>query len=403
MGEPVAGLLRKREDPRQASALELFFDLSFILGLTLLSRRLFHDLTWGNTFETLILFAGAYWIWIATAWATDWYNPNHLIIKGLILGIMFVGLVMVSAIPSAFGGRGFMFAGAYVLVHFARGAVLLTLLRGHPLRQRSLLILIWFAISAVPWLVGAFRPGPERVVLWLVALTIDYGIAWLGWPTPGLGRVPDESLRNVGEHLSERYQQVFIIALGEAILVSGLAYANAGITAVRTLAFGLAFLNVVLLWRGYLIPGDLRIGGILDQNRPRLAVTVALCHAMVIAGTLLTAVGNEVLVAEPLGDPKGAWVMLIVGGAALFLFGRIMYHVAVFHRLPWPGFAGLAILGLLSPVLLLLQPLSISLVTITALFGAVAVDILLIRRAVRQGRLTTAEGTPLAIGQDDER
>lgn len=75
-GDRVATLLRKREDPRQASALELFFDLSFILGLTLLSRRLIHDLTWGNTFETLILFAGAYWIWIATAWATDWYNPT---------------------------------------------------------------------------------------------------------------------------------------------------------------------------------------------------------------------------------------------------------------------------------------------------------------------------------------
>ncbi|MEU5784641.1 hypothetical protein [Micromonospora lupini] len=65
--------------------------------------------------------------------------------------------------------------------------------------------------------------------------------------------------------------------------------------------------------------------------------------------------------------------------------------------------AGLAILGLLRPVLLLLQPLSISLVTITALFGAVAVDVLLIRRAVRQGRLTTSEGTPLAIDRDGER
>ncbi|MFE9193017.1 low temperature requirement protein A [Micromonospora sp. NPDC007208] len=389
-GNRVAGLLRKREHPRQASALELFFDLSFILGLTLLSRRLFHDLTWGNAFETLILFAGVYWIWIATAWATDWYNPNQLIIKGLILSIMFIGLVMVAAIPNAFGAHGFIFAGAYVLVHLLRGAVLLTLLRGHPLQQRSLLIMIWFAISGVPWLVGAFRPEDERVVLWLVALAIDYGIAWLGWPTPGLGRVPDESLRNVGEHLSERYQQVFIIALGEAILVSGLAYASAEITALRTLAFGLAFLNVVLLWRGYLIPGDLRIGSILDQNRPRMAVSVALCHAMVIGGTLLTAVGNEVLVTDPLSDPQGAWVMLMVGGAVLFLIGRIVYHLLVFHRLPWPGLVGLAILGLLSPVLLLFQPLIISLVTNAALFGAVAVDLVLIRRSVRQGRLNTS-------------
>ncbi|MCG5440980.1 low temperature requirement protein A [Micromonospora foliorum] len=386
----MAGLLRKREHPRQASALELFFDLSFILGLTLLSRRLFHDLSWGNAFETLILFAGVYWIWIATAWATDWYNPNQLIIKGLVLSIMFIGLMMVAAIPNAFGAHGFIFAGAYVLVHVLRGAVLLTLLRGHPLQQRSLLIMIWFTISAVPWLVGAFRPEDERVVLWLVALAIDYGIAWLGWPTPGLGRVPDESLRNVGEHLSERYQQVFIIALGEAILVSGLAYASAEITGLRTLAFGLAFLNVVLLWRGYLIPGDLRIGGILDQNRPRMAVSVALCHAMVIGGTLLTAVGNEVLVSDPLGDPQGAWVMLMVGGAVLFLIGRITYHLLVFHRLPWPGLVGLAILGLLTPVLLLFQPLIISLVTNAALFGAVAVDLVLIRRSVRQGRLTTS-------------
>ncbi|MGW4461561.1 low temperature requirement protein A [Micromonospora sp. NPDC004704] len=402
-GNLAARLLRKPEHPRQASALELFFDLAFILGLTLLSRRLFHELSWGNTLQTLILFAGVYWIWIATAWATDWYNPNEPIIKGLVLGIMFVGLVMVAAIPAAFGEHGFIFAGAYVFVHFGRGVVLYSLLRGHPLQHRSLLILIWFLISGVPWLVGAFLPETERMVLWLVALAIDYGIAWLGWPTPGLGRVPEESLRNVGEHLSERYQQVFIIALGEVILVSGLAYASAGITVLRTLALGLTFLNVVLLWRGYLIPGDLRIGGILDQSRPRLAVSVALCQAMVLGGTLLTAVGNEVLIAEPLGEPQGAWVMLIVGGAALFLIGRISYHVSVFHRLPWPGVVGLAILGLLSPVLLLLQPLSISLVTNLALFGAVAADIYLIRRAVREGRITTSEGTPLSIKRDDKR
>lgn len=135
-----------------------------------------------------------------------------------------------------------------------------------------------------------------------------------------------------------------------------------------------------------------------------MAVSVALCHATVIGGTLLTAVGNEVLITEPLGQPQGAWVMLMVGGAVLFLVGRIMYHLLVYQRLPWPGLVGLGILGLLSPVMLLFQPLIIALVTNAALFGAVAVDLYLIRKAVRQGRLITpSEGTPLAPGRDDKR
>ncbi|MGC5017145.1 low temperature requirement protein A [Micromonospora sp. DT47] len=40
---------------------------------------------------------------------------------------------------------------------------------------------------------------------------------------PGLGRTPKSKLPNVAEHLSERYRQFFIIALGELILVTGLA------------------------------------------------------------------------------------------------------------------------------------------------------------------------------------
>ncbi|WP_329103159.1 low temperature requirement protein A [Micromonospora sp. NBC_01699] len=382
-GHQAARLFRKREHPHQASALELFFDLAFIFALNLLTRRLFDNLSWINLLQTLILFAGIYWIWIATAWSTDWYNPNEPVIRGLVLSVMFVGLVMSAAVPTAFGPHGLIFAGAYVFVHLGRGALLLSLLRGHPLQRRSLLVAIWFAVSAVPWLVGAFVPGTARVVLWLIALGIDYGIAWLGWPTPWLGKVPDENLRNVGEHLSERYQQVFIIALGEVVLVNGLAYASTGIRPATTVAFALSFLTVVLLWRGYLVPGGLRIGGILDQNRPRMAVSVAFCHAVVLAGALLTAVGNEVLITEPTTGADERWVMLIVGGAALFLVGRFMFHVAVFRRLPWPGLVGLGILGGLVPVLLRLPPIGVSAITSVALAGAIAVDILLIRRDER--------------------
>ncbi|MEV4117264.1 hypothetical protein [Micromonospora sp. NPDC049645] len=48
--------------------------------------------------------------------------------------------------------------------------------------------------------------------------------------------------------------------------------------------------------------------------------------------------------------------------------------------------------------------MTISLVTNAALFGAVAVDVYLIRRAVREGRLTTSsKGTPLAVERDQKR
>ncbi|MFK3983923.1 low temperature requirement protein A [Micromonospora sp. NPDC050397] len=381
-GNQGTRLLRKREHSRQASTLELFFDLAFIFALNLLSMRFFDDLSWTNFLQTMILFAGIYWIWIATAWSTDWYNPNEPVIRWLVLGIMFVGLLMSAAVPAAFGAHGILFAGAYVFVHLGRAALLLPLLRGHPLQRRTLLVAIWFAVSGVPWIVGAFQPESTRIVLWLIALAIDYGIAWLGWPTPGLGRVPEENLRTVGEHLSERYQQVFIIALGEVVLVSGLAFISVDIDLLTGVAFGLAFLTVVLLWRGYLIPsGGMRIGTILDQNRPRMAVSVAFCHAVVLAGTLLTAVGNEVLITRPLAEPRPEWVMLIVGGKALFLIGRVMFHIVVFHRLPWPGILGLLLLGGLVPVLLVLPPIGVASVTCLALLAAIAVDIYLSRRS----------------------
>jgi low temperature requirement protein LtrA len=60
-------LLRNPDLPRQASYLELFFDLAFIVGLTLLSERLYDNMTWLNIAQTMVLLGGVWWVWIATA------------------------------------------------------------------------------------------------------------------------------------------------------------------------------------------------------------------------------------------------------------------------------------------------------------------------------------------------
>ncbi|GAB3070346.1 hypothetical protein GCM10027186_25570 [Micromonospora schwarzwaldensis] len=74
----------------------------------------------------------------------------------------------------------------------------------------------------MPWLVGAVAAhGAARTWFWASALAVDYVGFRLAYPVPGLGPVP-EARRNVtAEHLAERHQQFFTIALGDAVLVSG--------------------------------------------------------------------------------------------------------------------------------------------------------------------------------------
>jgi low temperature requirement protein LtrA len=364
-------LLREREDPRQASFLELFFDLAIIFALTQLSQRLLRDLAWLNAAQTLVLLAAVWWIWIATAWSTDWFNPAEPLIQRLVLGVMFAGLLMAAAIPGAFGRHGVVFAGAYAGIHLGRALVLLPALRGHPLQRRTMRVAVWFGISAVPWLVGAFLPESPRLVLWVAALALDYGSAWIGWPAPRLGRASERDLRVVGEHLSERYRQVFIIALGELVLVSGIMYSGSGFDLLRTLAFGLAFGNAALLWWIYFVPAGMRLGAAIEESPhpTRSALFAAYTHAVMVAGIVVTAVGDEVLITRPLGAARASWALLILGGSALFLVGRLLFSLTVYRHRSWRRLIGLIVIVAMTPGVCRLPPLWVGICTNLVLLG----------------------------------
>ena len=84
------------------------------------------------------------------------------------------------------------------------------------------------------WLAGAFCRPPPGWVCWALALLIEYLAARFGWPVPGLGRSTASRWDVAGEHLAERYQQFFLVALGETILVGGLAYSTGPFDPART-------------------------------------------------------------------------------------------------------------------------------------------------------------------------
>ncbi|MFC4016481.1 low temperature requirement protein A [Micromonospora sp. GCM10011542] len=338
-------LLRQRERPIRASFLELFFDLAFIFALTRLSQILLADLSGVEAFRTLLLFAAIWWVWFVTAWSADWFDPRAPLIVVLLLWVMFGDLLMAAAVPTAFTEHALLFAGAYVAIHLGRAALLIPALRGHPLQVRTARVAIWFAVSGVLWLVGA-AVAPAREALWATALVLEYALARLGWPTPGLGRSSWPDLRVSGEHLSERYEQIFIIALGELILMSGVAYSQGGLDRDRTVAFVLAFLTAVALGRLYLVPAGARLGRAIDEAGPpgsKLALLAGYLHLIMIAGVLATSIAMELAIAEPRShDPARLFVS--AAGPVLFLVGRVLLTAVVHHRLPWPRLIGVPVL-----------------------------------------------------------
>ncbi|MEH0844489.1 low temperature requirement protein A [Micromonospora sp. CPCC 205711] len=369
-------LLRRPGEPKQATFLELFFDLVFVLVITQLSHGLIQDLTWSGAFQTLVLLLAVWWIWTNTAWITDLYDPRRMAIQVLVIATMLGTFMMAVALPDAFGSQGLVIAGLYVAIHLGRHLFLVVALRGHEAQRRSLRVLFWFGVSAVPWIAGALAHETARGALWALAVTVDYLAGVLRYPTPGLGRPPSSEWPIVPEHLAERYRQLFIIALGELILVAGSTLWGTGFAPDRTAAAVVSFFTTVLLWRIYIYrAGELLPAAIAAAPDPdRVARSALVAHLPMVAGVVLTAVGVELVIAHPSGHTTLAWIAVILGGPSLFVVGRAVFEYQVFTRVSRDRLIGLLVLAVLTPALLLVPPLLAALAATAVLAGIAVAD-----------------------------
>jgi low temperature requirement protein LtrA len=341
MSSSPAALLRRRDEPLQASFLELFFDLAFVLALRQLSLVLLADVSLAGAARTALLLLPLWSVWVVTAWFTDWFDRGNRWVQALLVGATLGVLLMSVAVPHATGNRAGLFAGAYVALHVGRSVVTAVALRGHPLRRRTLRILVWFGASGAFWLVGAAWPA-ARLPAWTVAVALDYAAPHLGWPTPGLGRAQAGELRLRGGHLTERFQQVFIIALGELIITAGLAYSATDLAAVQSAAFLLVFAAAVLVGRLYVAPAGQYLGAVIDERDPaRFGTLTGNVHLVMIAGVVATSVAADLVIAHPTERASLAAVALTVGGPALFLAGRVALSAVIHRRLSWSRLLGL--------------------------------------------------------------
>jgi low temperature requirement protein LtrA len=321
--------------------LELFFDLVFVFAITQLSHRLLEHMTWHGALETLLLFLAVWWVWIHTSWTTNWMNPDTGAVRLMLFAAMLGGLALSSALPEAFGATGPLFAAAYCGIQIGRTLFVLWATRGvHDGRWRNFMRIQFYFLLALPlWIAGAMTPDADRRLLfWAAALAVEYAGPPLMYLTPLLGRSTLEDWDVSGEHMAERCALFVIIALGESILVTGATVAGLEPTAPVVIAFIASFIGSVAMWWVYFDTGAAlgvqRIEGAQDAGRIARNVYTYI-HMLIVAGIIVVAVADEMMLAHPIGHIDGKMVLVMVGGPMLFLTGNLMFKWMTAGR-RWP-------------------------------------------------------------------
>lgn len=396
-------LLRPRDgrESHRVTFIELFFDLVFVFAITQLSHSLIEHPDLPTLLQTLLLTVAMWWMWINTVWVTNWLHPEHPAARVLIVLMMFVALVLGTAIPEAFGEKAVLFASCYVLIELGRSIFTAAALRpGQPENSLGFVrISVWIAAAGVLWIAGALLPQ-ARVWLWLTAVALYSAGPQSRYWLPGLGATPARVWRVSGEHIAERAALFLIIALGESIIVTGSAFDEVPLDAITFAAFGSAFASTVLMWLLYFNHRERR-GSEFITNAPENGLiarqSYTYIHLLLVIGILLTAVADELVLLHPLGEHSDGhsagstpWVAgLITAASAVYLVGNAVFTRSVGGPVLMSHYLGVAVLVGLFALHPILSPLALNWASNLVLLAVVVAD------EVRWRRLPRAEVAPV--------
>lgn len=386
------GRLLRERSPHQhnrVTYVELFFDLVFVFAITQISHTLLAHFTPLGMLQVTMLMLAVWWVWVFTSWTTNWLDPEQTPVRVMLFGLMIVGLVLSTSIPKAFENRGLTFAAAYSAMQVGRTLFFLWSVPKSAAGQRYnfLRILIWLCSSAVFWIVGGLSEGELRIGLWLVALAIEYCGPAMRFRSPGLGASTTQDWEVEGGHMAERCAAFIIIALGESIVVTGATFAEVEWTMPVASAFVVALIGSIAMWWVYFHigaeAGSEHISRSADTGRlARLAYTYL--HLPIVAGIVVSAVGDELLLAHPDGHVGPKEILSIVGGPLLYLVGTILFKHAIRGIYQLSHLVGIGLLIVLLPFAGRLTPLSLAAVVAAILIIVAAWEAISLGAGARQ-------------------
>lgn len=210
---------------RSATPLELFFDLVFVVAVSIAAVELHHAMTEDHVVDGLlsyaVVFFGIWWAWMNFTWFATSFATDDWLYRLLTFVQMAGVLVLAAGIGPAFTDRDFtVLVLAYVVMRVAMVAQWLRASRSGGQGARAASAYAGgIAAVQVLWLLFLLLDGPAATVALVVLVIAELAVPVVA---ERRGLTPWHP-----HHITERYGLFTIIVLGEGLLASGNAVIEA--------------------------------------------------------------------------------------------------------------------------------------------------------------------------------
>ncbi|WP_194762902.1 low temperature requirement protein A [Microbacterium sp. UFMG61] len=211
---------------RTASTLELFFDLVFVVAVSIASAQLHHALSHGDfvhgiTSYAMVFFA-VWWAWMNFTWFATSFDTDDWLYRVTTIVQMGGVLVFAAGIPAAFEEGDFTIPVlGYIVMRIAMVAQWLRASRGAgELRPATRRYALGIAAVQVLWVLFLLIPsGPVQIAAFVVFAVIEVSV-------PVFAEYRRQTPWHP-HHITERYGLFTLIVLGESLLASANAIIDA--------------------------------------------------------------------------------------------------------------------------------------------------------------------------------
>jgi low temperature requirement protein LtrA len=241
---PKLRTLAERGQERHASALELFFDLVFVVAAASLAALLEKAPSAEGFVRYGALFVPIWWAWVGYAFYADRFETDDLVNRLAIFSAMLAIAAVALTTPEALSGRSTIYAASYVAI---RLILILLYLRAyhHEPRARPLCVRLatGYGIGAAFWFASMFVPSPARYGLWAAGMLIELA-------TPRLYAGTVTAIPFHTSHIAERLALLTGIVLGETVALTASAL-NDKLHFTQSAIAATGFLVATALWWSY--------------------------------------------------------------------------------------------------------------------------------------------------------